>query len=95
MGKNEEKLINLLAKLNLIEVIGLGKIFQVDEKIIGNSIINNNAEDLVVEIVKAFVNKNRIQKRSILRFVKNIVKEKEKELNQEVAANGVEEMSSL
>lgn len=83
IGKKEVELMGELAKLSAIELVGIAKLMEVDKEIIKDCMMKNDWEDMVVDIVVRFGEKNRRQKRDIFKFIKKINKENAKDANEE------------
>lgn len=99
--------MGLLAKLTFVQIVGVAKLFELDNEVIKESILGNSTEELVVQMVVAFQNKNRKSRRQILKFLKNVVEENARDEKIEKAAtdsspedievmeDGTEEVSAL
>lgn len=68
MRKNEEKqareLISYFQKMNFVEILGFGKLLQVEEK--------DKIEDFIGEICVAFLEKPRVERRKIIKLAKQV-----------------------
>ena len=88
--------MELLPYLEPKELIGLATYMKVDKELIKKAVLssaagsndkNQNWEDLIVSTVEIFSSKNRVEKRRIVKMVKEIKKENLKILeNQQTAA---------
>lgn len=99
--------MGLLAKLTFVQIVGVAKLFELDNEVIKESLLGNSTEELVVQMVVAFQNKNRKSRRQILKFLKSVVEEnaRDEKIEKatkdsspediEVMEDGTEEVSAL
>lgn len=69
MRNNEEKqvleLLGFFKKMNFVEILGFGKLLNVEEK--------NNVEDYLSEICCAFLEKPRAERRKLKKLAKDVI----------------------
>lgn len=68
-----ERFMTLLSKLRDIELIGVGKLLQIDAAFIRKAIMDGEWENFIIEATAKFLKKTRKERREILKFLKEVV----------------------
>lgn len=86
-----ERFMVLLSKLRDIELIGVGKLLQIDAAFVRKAIMDGEWENFIIEATAKFLEKTRKERRGILKFLKEVVESLDEDSQENFTPSEVQE----